>query len=149
MARRFLAVAVAAILAAAGLALAAQSPAEAWTDSVSNQTYYSTHTGTLYIYISGDGHNWGCSIGGLGMDCADAQNVFVYTSFADNTYPYIYPGQTAVQATASFSGQALSVGALGAYTGPYGASCQSPVFYSAGRVGSAYTSGVVCHAQTV
>ncbi len=149
MSRRFLAVAIAVIFATAGTTLIAQTPAQAWTQSVWSHTYYSTHGGTLYIYVDGEGHNWGCSAFGLAMDCADGQNVYASASFSDNVYPYTYPSQSMVQASVSFSGQALSVGALGAYTQPYGTTCVSPTFISSGSFVSATTNGVVCHTQTV
>lgn len=145
MRRRLLVTAVAAVIATTGTALVGQAPARAWTKTVSAQRYYPTHGGTLYIYTDGQGHNWGCSGGGLVMDCADGQNV--YASASASTSPR--PAQVMVQSQVSFSGSALSVGVPpNAGWSGYGVTCTSPAFTSRGTFVSAYTSGPVCHAQT-
>ena len=102
--RRLLAFLATILTGAAVMPLVIQSPAEAWSQYISTSIQYYTHGGRLYIYADGLAVNWGCSGGGLVMDCAEGQNVY-QTVQALDTYTDVVQVQSAV----SFSGSPHSM----------------------------------------
>lgn len=143
MLRRVMAT-IATLMAVATSVVVLQSPASAWQQSMFTSTQYYTHGGRLYFYGGALGVNWGCSGGGLVMDCADAKNLYGYLNAIDTV-----PDQVYLQTWTSFSGSALSVGIPPGGSGsPSGWTCYQPRYDALGTWLSFNLNGVQCHAQT-